>query len=140
LVDPEAVRRRLGELDRRVSALRRIHGAGREDFLADSDLQAQAERHLHIALQSVIDIALHIVAEELPDVPESYRDAFPPLARAGVIDADLADRLGTAAGLRNILVHAYLDVDHVRVWEQLEALDDLERFAVAIDAYLVGTG
>jgi uncharacterized protein YutE (UPF0331/DUF86 family) len=43
----------------------------------------------------------------------------------GVIDEPLAKRLASAARLRNLLVHAYLDVDPERIWLHLDELDDL---------------
>lgn len=136
MVDPEAVRRRLSELDRRVSRLRAIHGAGREAFLADEGFQAQAERHLQLATQAAIDIANHIVAEDSPETPEDYASTFTLLAGIGVIKEDLARRLRLAAGLRNILVHAYLDVDPALVWDSVGRLSDLDEFAAAVESYL----
>jgi uncharacterized protein YutE (UPF0331/DUF86 family) len=41
----------------------------------------------------------------------------------------LAARLADAAGMRNVLVHGYLDIDDEAVWGALEHLDDLREFA-----------
>lgn len=131
MVDAEVVRRRLREIDRRLGWLRSIHEAGRTPFLGDPGVQAQAERHLQLAIQSCIDIALHAVSESTAETPEDYGSAFVILSRAGMLDAALADRLRLATGLRNVLVHGYLDVDPERVWDQLGRLDDLEAFALA---------
>lgn len=136
LVDPEVVGRRLREIGRRVSALRELRAESAEAFLRDVALQTQAERHLQLALQSTIDIALHIVAEDTDRTPEDYGSAFLLLAERHIIPADLAGRLRLSAGLRNLLVHAYLDIDPARVWAHLERLDDLEAFAVAAQDYL----
>lgn len=136
MVDPEAVRRRLREIDRRLGALRAIEAGGRDAFLRDAGLQAQAERHLQLAIQAALDVALHVVAEESGATPEDYASSFTALAGLGVIESDLAGRLRLAAGLRNILVHAYLDVDPERVWMHLSRLEDLERFASAVSAYM----
>jgi uncharacterized protein YutE (UPF0331/DUF86 family) len=140
LVDPDVVRRRLRQIDRRVAALRAI-AAGREgDFVDDDALQAQAERHLQVAVQSAIDIALHILAEDSSETPEDYATAFLLLARIGLIDRPLADRLRSAAGLRNVLVHTYLDVDPRRLWAHLRDLDDLIAFAAAVESYVQRSG
>lgn len=40
--------------------------------------------------------------------------------------------LSAAAGMRNVLVHAYLEVDDDEVWNALGHLDDLREFAVAV--------
>ncbi|MDP9342553.1 MAG: DUF86 domain-containing protein [Actinomycetota bacterium] len=138
MVDPESVRRRLREIGRRLSRLERVREAGRDGFLADSDLQAATERHFQIAIQAAIDIAVHILAEDSDETPEDYADAFIKLGRVGVIDEALAERLTAAAGFRNILVHAYLEVDPVLVWSDLDSLEDFRAFSEAIEQYLVG--
>jgi uncharacterized protein YutE (UPF0331/DUF86 family) len=139
LVDAEVVDRRLREIGRRLKALRDIHSRGETTFLADEALQAQAERHLQLALQRAIGIALHILADDTDRTPEDYGSAFRELAAVGILGQDLADRLRLAAGLRNILVHAYLDVDPARIWTHLGRLGDLEDFAYAVDRYLSHT-
>lgn len=135
-VDAEVVNRRLREIGRRLGALRDVQSHGESTFLADLALQAQAERHLQLALQCAIDIALHILADDTDRTPDDYGTAFRELAAVGVIEADLAERLRLATGLRNVLVHAYLDVDPARIWTHLSRLSDLEDFAHAVDAYL----
>jgi hypothetical protein len=62
---------------------------------------------------------------------EAYvTDAFRlPGVFGAALDAELAERLGDAAGMRNILVHGYLDVDDEAVWGALARLDDLRQFA-----------
>ena len=49
----------------------------------------------------------------------AHGSASPPrlAAQVGVIDEKLAASLAPTAGLRNVLVHAYLDVDHDLVAE-----------------------
>lgn len=139
MVDVEVVGRRLREIGRRLGALRGIRSHGEGAFLTDQALQAQAERHLQLALQCAIDIALHILADDTDRTPEDHGSAFRELTAVGVLGQDLADRLRLAAGLQNILVHAYLDVDPARVWTHLSRLDDLEDFARAVDLYLEKT-
>ncbi len=136
MVDGESVRRRLREIDRRLGLLEGIRVGGRGDFLGDLGLQAQAERHLQLAIQAAIAIALHVVAENSAATPESYGSAFAQLAEIGVVEQDLAAHLRLATGLRNILVHAYLDVDPSRVWEHLGRLDDLRGFVLAVERHL----
>lgn len=137
MVDPEVVRRRLREIDRRVAALRTVAAGGREALLADPDLQAQVERHLQVAIQSTIDIAMHILAENSSAAPEDYGSAFTLLGREKVIPDALARRLRPAAGLRNVLVHAYVEVDPAQVWGHLDDLDDLVAFAGEVESYLM---
>lgn len=136
MVDPESVRRRLREIDRRVQLLRGVRDQGRDAFDGDIGLRAQAERHLQLAIQSAIDIAMHLIAERSAATPDDYASAFSLLADAGLVDPQLAARLRLAVGLRNILVHGYLDVDPEQLWSHLSRLGDLEAFAAAVDDLL----
>ena len=71
--------------------------------------------HLWQAIQITIDVAVsHCVKLGLGS-PTTYGDAFRRLGDAGVIDPQLAARLGRAAGFRNLIVHAYADLDLERV-------------------------
>lgn len=134
MVDAERVRRRLAELDRRLASLRRLHQLGRARYLADPDVRTLAERHLQIALQAALDIALHIAAEDAGRTPEDYGDAFVLLGELGVLEPGLASRLRGPAGMRNVLVHGYADLDEALVWAALEDLGDLEALAQQVSA------
>lgn len=90
MVDREAFDRRLRLLDRRIALLREIAAAGHERFGSDPHLQAEAERHLQIAIQAAIDAGHQLLAEEFSEAPETYRQVFELLGRRGVIDAALA--------------------------------------------------
>lgn len=69
--------------------------------------------------------------------PETYRDAFAILSRHGVLDATLAQRLQAWAGLRNVLVHAYLAIDHGIAWDAITRdLPELRSFAAVAAARL----
>jgi len=133
LVDREVFDRRLGRLEQLLRDLRVLAAHEREAFLGDRALQAQAERWLHLAAECALDITNHLIADRGWRTPNTYRDAFRVLREEGVVTDDLAGRLEGWAGLRNVLVHLYLDVDHERLWEVLAGgLDDLEAFAAAV--------
>lgn len=83
---------------------------------------------MQLSIQVCIDVAGHLVSElDLP-MPPDYRGLFPELTSAG-LDPALAARLGAATGLRNVLVHDYLDLDANVIWGALGLLDDLREFA-----------
>lgn len=66
-------------------------------------------------LTLLVDLAFatnsHVAASRLGRVPESYAASFDLAVEAGLLDAELATLLRPSAGLRNVLVHAYVDVD-----------------------------
>lgn len=130
MVDREVFERRLAKLEQLLRDLRTLAATPEARYLQDRGLQAQAERWLQLAAECVLDIAHHLIADRGWRTPASYRDAIRVLAEVRVLDAPLASQLETWAGLRNILVHLYLDVDHAIVFHILQTdLDQLEAFA-----------
>lgn len=131
MVDLESVGRRLQRLGELLTALEAIRVGGEAAYLNELQTRLAGERALQLAIQSCIDVAAHLVAELGLRTPDDYRGTFRGLADEGILDKDLAQRLGDAAGMRNILVHEYLEIDARQVWRALERLDDLRAFADA---------
>jgi uncharacterized protein YutE (UPF0331/DUF86 family) len=125
----ESLRSRLKELEDAVGGLESF----REDTfseLAKSRRERLALRYGMLeAVQIVIDVACMVVSHEDLGHPKSYAECLRILGRSGRIDEALAERLARAVGLRNVLVHDYLDVNDRLVYESLENLDDLRAFA-----------
>lgn len=131
MVDRERVFERLSRLDSLLALLEDVRTQSEEAYLADLELRLRTERALQLALQIVIDLGAHLVGELGLPPPADYRGVFPSLRDGGVISGELAERLAAAAGLRNLLVHGYADLDDRQVWRSLARLDDLRAFAAA---------
>jgi uncharacterized protein YutE (UPF0331/DUF86 family) len=131
LVDSERIFERLARLDSLVALLEDVRVGGADRYLTDLDTRLRAERALQLALQITIDVGAHLVSEIGAPPPSDYRGVFSSLRDAGLIEEELAGRLGDAAGLRNLLVHGYAELDDRQVWRALERLDDLRAFAAA---------
>jgi uncharacterized protein YutE (UPF0331/DUF86 family) len=140
MVEADVLRRRVDALLGYLENLERFAATDRATFAATPDTHHLAERYLHLAVEAALDIANHVIAARAYEAPETYRDAFAILGRHGVISTDLASRLQAWAGLRNILVHGYLDVDHGLTWDAIaQDLDDLRSLARTA-ADLLGPG
>ena len=79
----------------------------------DRDLREQrfVEHTLQLAIQAALDVASHIVSDERLGEPATNRELFDLLSRGGWLDADRVAPLRAMAGLRNLLVHGYAEVD-----------------------------
>lgn len=86
-----------------------------EDLTPSTDASDAVILHLWQATQIVIDLAMAACLALKLGTPSSYADAFRLLEKAAVIDTALADRLVRAAGFRNIVAHAYENLDMRRV-------------------------
>jgi uncharacterized protein YutE (UPF0331/DUF86 family) len=132
LVDAERVGARLDRVEHLIERLEDVRGRGEGAYFADEALRASTERWLQLAIQICIDLGTQLVTELSVPAPTDYAGVFHALGAGGAISPELADRMAQAARQRNLLVHAYLEVDDRQVLAVLERLDDLREFAAAI--------
>lgn len=126
-------------MDELLSRLKRLEENLREleDFrgttLADLEDDRRATWALRYGLmesiQATIDIACALVSRHDLGYPDSYADCFRILRRRDVLSDDLVERLIQAAGMQNVLVHEYREVDDALVLDALDRLSDFRRFA-----------
>lgn len=73
---------------------------------------------------------LNLFARIKEDMPTTLKTTFLRAGELQILPADLAQRLGDAAAMRNILVHAYAKVDLKIVYDSISpALKDFTQFA-----------
>lgn len=129
MVDRALIRRRLVLLETYASQLAPYRSLTLEDYVADWKTQRVVERTLHLAIETCMDVADHIVADRRLRVPDTAAESFDILGEAGLLSSPLARRLGQMVGFRNILVHDYTRRDSAIVIRVLhEDVDDLVRF------------
>ena len=131
MLRPEVIRRRLQKLDDYLAILDGLRGYRLEEFLANPERYGSAERFLQLAIEAVLDMGNHVIAElELGSI-ETYGDIPRILAEKGYMSSELAERWTRMVGFRNILVHEYLEIDRKVVYDvlqhQLEDLRDLRK-------------
>lgn len=96
----------------------------------------EVERLLELIVQVCVDLVTHELAER-GIVPETYRDAFRRAGDEGLLPTDLAASLADAAGLRNILVHVYEQIDYEIVAASIDrAIEDAFRLIEVYQARL----
>lgn len=109
-------KRRLDALEGYLLELRSFRSVSREEFLKKPSIHHLAERYLHLACESVLNGA--VLHEE-------------------GLEPGLAEQMKSWVGLRNVLAHRYLEIDHGRVYEAIQHdLGDLEKFAAAMSRFL----
>jgi uncharacterized protein YutE (UPF0331/DUF86 family) len=105
-----------------------------EALAADADAQDIVALNLTRAVQLCVDAAAHVLAESERPPPATMGEAFTLLAAEGVITTELAARMRSAVGFRNIAVDTYHRIDwHIVHRLTYEGLDDLRDFARHLD-------
>jgi len=131
LIDEALISKKLAFIETCIRELRELADLER----LNSDIREQRFVHhtLQLALQAALDASSHIASARRLGEPETNRELFALLVREGLITAELAPNLQAMAGLRNILVHGYQQIDNAIVRDVVENhLDDLVRFAAEL--------
>ena len=137
MLSPEVIRRRLQKVDEYLTILDGLRRYELSEFLANPERYGSAERFLQLAIEALLDVGSHVIAELELGTIETYGDIPRILAENGYVDPELAERWTRMIGFRNILVHEYLDVDRGIVYEVLQhQLGDLRALKQALSQFL----
>lgn len=111
-LDDDIVRAKLGAIEQ---ARRHLAGLGDIDgnrLRSEPVIAAAAERFLCRMVELAVDTNSHISATVLARAPGSYRESFDFIREAGALTLETTDAIKPSVGLRNAIVHEYLDVDY----------------------------
>lgn len=137
MVDQLLIERILNDLRTFTSELRAVQDTSYDEFCKNIQLRRFIERTLHIAIEAVIDISQHIIADEGWREAESYRDTFTVLHEHGVVSDELLSKLHNMAAFRNLLVHYYEKIDDGILFGILKRnLTDFEEFERQIYSFV----
>lgn len=114
-IDRELLAERAAAVDRHLRRVTEHLPAHPENLQPLSTETDAVILHLWQAVQVVINLAVSSCVRLGLGSPPTYADAFRMLASARLIPGELAHRLGHAAGFRNLVVHAYAELDLRRV-------------------------
>jgi uncharacterized protein YutE (UPF0331/DUF86 family) len=130
------IERRLDELSERLARLEPLKARPESEFEADPYLRDIVERNLEVAAQCCLDISHRIISLGGAAKPRDYYEAFLRMGELGVVPPEFAEKLAPLAGFRNILVHAYLEVEWREVYKNLQQLEDMAKFAEYVRCWL----
>ena len=109
-LDVAVVTNRLRLLQETLDQLAEVRGITAERLRSEALVRAGVERLLQVVVDLAVDVNVHVVTALLGRAPITGRESFFAAEEAGVLEADLAQRLAPSAGLRNVLVHRYTDI------------------------------
>lgn len=137
MVDKKIILKHLDELEKCIKQLGKHKNCTARQLLSDFDLRWAIERGLQLAIQNVLDISSHILVETGTNGLDDYTSMIDQMGVKGIIPKDFAKKIRGMAGLRNVLVHDYVDIDTQKLHSYATAgLDDFKKFAKYIADYL----
>ena len=111
-LDWRLVRAKLRKIEQLLDALEAMGPVTADGLRNDVTTSLAVERVLTLVVELAFAVNTHVAVARLGRAPDTYAESFDAVAEAGVVDRDLAAALVPSAKMRDVLVHAYLDVDH----------------------------
>ena len=131
MVRAEIIRKRMNRLDDYLTILKKLQQYSFKEFTANPERYGSAERFLHLAIEALIDMGNHVIADSELGVVNWYSDIPKILAEKEFISSELEEKWISMIGFRNTLVHEYIDIDRKIVYDVLQNniqdLEDLKR-------------
>lgn len=138
-LDPDVVTRRLRLIRDIIDAFEQVEQATAQELSERTIKIFAAERMVTQLVDLATDINGHVAATQLARAPEDYADGFRLIAQVVGLPDETARELQQAAGLRNVLVHDYVNVDVAQLAAALPRVRPVfQAYVTAVSQWLKG--
>ncbi|HCU25711.1 MAG TPA: hypothetical protein DF383_11905 [Deltaproteobacteria bacterium] len=136
-IEREAILPRIDGIRKNLTKLKKLSELPFEDF-SGGDAFDLAQHHLRLALEGVFHISSHILSRIPGGRATEYKEIARKLGEHRIVPESFARQsLVPMAGMRNILVHAYSDIDARQLYETVRNhREDIEIFLKHVGAVL----
>ena len=136
-IEREVIEIRIGLIIKYLDRLRKFESVSFDDYLNDFDKQLIAERLLQLMVEAATDINTYLLVRLFQAPSQTYVDSFIEAGRKGIITSELAKQIAQSGGLRNILVHRYIEIDSTIVFTAIGlAIKQYSLYVQQINFYL----
>jgi len=137
MIDKEVIKKKFQELSIYLKELEKNRDLSWEDFSSSLGKQWLICHGLQLSIQIILDVGNHILASIGENQIEDYVDIIDKLGERGIIPSEFAKSIRGMAGLRNILVHEYVDLDLKKIYEILQnRLSDFYDFMEYVNRFI----
>ncbi len=129
----DVILNKAASIERCLDRIEEEYAGNDQNLVKNQTKQDAIVLNLQRACETAIDLAMYVVSQRKLGVPQDSRDAFSLLQTAGILSADIAQRMQRMIGFRNVAVHEYarlnLDVVRTIITKQL---DDFRAYSSTI--------
>ncbi|KAF0134363.1 MAG: hypothetical protein FD145_743 [Candidatus Saganbacteria bacterium] len=137
MIDIELIRRKLARLNMYLDKLGPMTKYTFNEYLSDTFLKYSTERLVQLIVECATDINGHVVVELKGRPPEDYTSSFIRASDVGLINFELANRLKASGGMRNLLVHEYMEIDDKKVYETIPVcINDYKEYIKQVEKFI----
>lgn len=136
MLNKELINRKLRYMSKYLDELGKISKMSYKIF-EEEGFHYSAERLIELMVAMAIDINLHIIKEKFLLPPTDYKESFTLLGKEKILPLEFARRIAGSAGLRNILVHHYEEIDIDKLYSDLKnGIKDYQQYCHYIEKFV----
>ena len=117
MTKPELVLYKSSRIKGRLDRIRDGVGVGKNVFAAEPTRIEQVAFNMFLAMQECLDMSSHIVSDEGWGTPSTLAEMFDVLEKRGVLTPETAAAMRRGTRLRNLIAHAYGDLDPEKLFD-----------------------
>ena len=138
--DINVILTRLSKIEDYLKRLEKYQSTTLDEYSENQDIQLITERLIQVMTEAALDIIKHLLScLGILRQKETWtnKDYFLEAANLNIISSEIANQLVKAAGMRNILVHIYLNIEPEQVFFAIaKSLEIYPIYIHQITAYL----
>jgi len=116
----EVLKNKLSEIQKYLNIVKNYQDKTKDDLIKDQTLRGAIERYLYLLCQSTIDFAEALISHLDLRRPSTYGEIFEILNEQKIISQEVTLKMKKMTGFRNILTHAYGEINLDIVLEVLQ--------------------
>lgn len=117
MTKPELVLHKSSRIKGRLDRIRDGVGVQKNVFAAEPTRIEQVAFNMFLAMQECLDMSSHIVSDEGWGTPATLAETFDVLEKRGVLTPETAAAMRRGTRLRNLIAHAYGDLDPEKLFD-----------------------
>lgn len=134
--DKKLINRKLTNISKYLDELKDLSKKPYEVF-ENQGFHYSTEKLIELMVTMAIDINFHIIRELKSIPPKDYTESFKDLAKIKILPQEFANKIAGSAGLRNLLIHHYEEVDIKKLYKDLTAgIKDYEKYCYYIEKFI----
>ncbi|RLA68429.1 MAG: DUF86 domain-containing protein [Epsilonproteobacteria bacterium] len=128
---------KLKHLEENINILREIKSSvSLEELKVNKRYEWEVRYGLLESIQVVIDIACKLSSQYNLGNPKNYKACIELLEQHKYLSKELSKKVIGMVGLRNLLVHEYIEIDEERLYDFLNFLDDFIDFGMEMKEHV----
>jgi uncharacterized protein YutE (UPF0331/DUF86 family) len=111
MTNVDVLKNKVSEIQKYLNLLKNYQKVNREELLKDPTLKGAVERYLYLICQATIDFAEALISYLNLRAPSTYGEIFEILGEQKLISKEMVLKMKKMTGFRNILAHAYGEIN-----------------------------